>query len=264
MREGNGMFWEEYFVYDVTAALVAGTGVSFTEIPIKILTDSNFKLIKLTFTATSDKIKLKMRDSASGRYLFKDAIDIKSIAGRNTLAMGCSNSFIPFILPKPFVLPAGGILTVEASDFSAATNTMRLALHGTKIHQGRAPWDRRWSAITPAIYGFTGGVVTVGASSTATGKAEIDIDSHFLVQKITGIRSGEATVLLKENGRDREWSSTAIHVDNLLGNGAFPNILPNGGDRFLPRGSVLTANLTDLSGISNPIEVNLVGVKLYE
>ncbi len=264
MREGNGMYWEEYFIYDVTQALVAGTGVAFTEIPIKILTDSNFKLIKTTFVSTSDKIKLKMRDSASGRYLFKDAIDIKSFAGRNTLAMGASNSFIPFILPKPFVLPAGGILTVEASDFSVATNTMRLALHGTKIHQGRAPWDRRWSEIRPAIYGFTGGAVTVGASSTALGRIEIDIDSHFLVQKITGIRSGEATVLLKESARDREWSSAAIHIDNVIGNGSFPNILPNGGDRFLPRGSVLVANLTDLSGISNIIEINLIGVKLYE
>ncbi len=264
MRQGNGYFWEEYFVYDATKALTAGTGVTFENQAIKIDTDSNFKMVKNTFVATSDRIKIKLRDDATGRYLLKNPIDIMAIAGKNTLAMGLSNSFIPFIWPKPFLITAGATLTVEAADYSAASNTMRLALHGTKVRPGRAPWDRQWRQVIPAIYGFSGGAVTVAASGTAVGRIEMDMDAHFLVQKITGIRTGEATVTVSEGARGREWSNTEIHIDNLIGNGSFPNILPNGGDRFIERGSTISVNITDVSGISNVIEVNFIGVKLYE
>ncbi len=264
MRAGNGYYWEEYFIYDVTKALTAGAGVTFENTAVKIDTDSNFKVIKNTYVATSDRIKLKLRDDASGRYLLKDPIDIQAIAGRNTLAMGLSNSFIPFIWPKPYLLSAGATMTVEAADYSAVANTMRLALHGTKVRPGRAPWDREFRQVVPAIYGFSGGALSLTASSTGVGRIEIDIDAHFLVQKITGVRTGAATVTVSEGARGREWSNTAIHIDNLIGNGPFPNILPNGGDRFLQRGSVLLVNLTDISGIANAIEVNLIGVKLYE
>lgn len=264
MRPGNNYYWEEYFIYDVTKSLTGGSGTSFENKTVKIDTDSNFKVIKNTFVATSDRIKLRMRDDASGRYLLKDAIDIQSIAGRNTLAMGMSNSFIPFIWPKPYLISAGATMTVEAADYSGAANTMRFALHGTKIRSGSAPWDREFKQVIPAIYGFSGGAISIAAGGTGVGRIEVDIDANFLVQKITGVRTGAATVTVSEGARGREWSNVEIHIDNLIGNGSFPNILPNGGDRFLPRGSVLLVNLTDLSGIANSIEVNLIGVKLYE
>lgn len=264
MRTGNGQYWEEYFIYDVTKSLTGGSGTTFENKAVKIDTDSNFKVIKNTFVATSGRIKMRMRDDASGRYLLKDAIDIQAIAGRNVLVMGLSNSFIPFIWPKPYLISAGATMTVEAADYSGAANTMRLALHGTKVRPGRAPWDREFRQIVPAIYGFSGGAVTTIAGGTAVGRIEIDIDANFLVQKITGVRTGAATVTVSEGARGREWSNNEIHIDNLVGNGAFPNILPNGGDRFLQRGSVLLVNLTDISGIANTIEVNLIGVKLYE
>lgn len=255
-------WWREYFVYDVTMILAGGTGVAYTNFALKVDSDSNYEFVKTTYVSTDDRVKLKYRDDSAGRYLMKSGMDIKSIAGRNTLPMGFSNAFIPFVWPRPYLIGAGANFTVEASDYSGVPNTMRLVFHGAKIRPGKAPWDARFRAQVPVVYGFDGGVVTVAPNATVTQRIEIDMDAHFLVQKITGIRTGDALININEGARGKEWSNIPVHIDNMVGNGSFPNILP--ANRFVIRGSVLTVNIQNLMGINNLIEINIAGVKLYE
>lgn len=255
--------WKEYFIYTHATALTPGTGAqSFDSINIRIDSDADFEFNKTTYVATSDRIKLKYKDDSMGRYLTKGSPDIKSIAGRNILPFGLSNSFIPFIWPRPYIISAGTNFVVEARDFSNAANTLRLAFQGGKVRAGEAPWERRYRAAVPFVYSFTAGAVTVAANSTQLAVIEIDIDAHFVVQKITGIRTSDATMQIGEGARGREWSNVPVHIDNVIGNGSFPNILF--ANRFITRGSVVSFNLTDISGNANIIEVNLIGVKLYE
>jgi hypothetical protein len=254
--------WKEYFVYGTSKTLSAGNGTAFETMNIRIDSDADFEFNKTTYVATNDRIKVKYKDDSYGRYLTKGLPDIKTLAGRNTLAMGLSNSFLPFVWPRPYIISAGTNFVVEASDFSGASNTLRIAFHGGKLRSGVAPWTRRFRAAVPFVYSFTDGAVTVSANSTANPRIEIDIDSHFVVQKITGIRTGEALVLINEGARGREWMNTQVHIDNIIGNGAFPNILT--ANRFIIRGSVVSFNIQDLSGADNSIEINLIGVKLYE
>lgn len=262
-RNSRSMLWKEYFIYDAYRQLVAGTGTVFQTKQVRIDSDANFELVKNSYVATNDRIKLKFRDDSLGRYLVKDPVDIKSIAGRNTLPMGLSNSFMPFIWPRPYLLAAGSTFVVEAADASSATNNMYLAFHGAKIRPGIAPWlSKNYRSEIPMIYGLSGGPITLAANATDTARIEIDVDSDFLVHKIVGIRTGDATISIGESARGREWMNTAIHIDNVIGNGAFPNILRD--PRFVARGSVITINLTDTSGNTNVIEVTMIGVKLYE
>ncbi|HDK42887.1 MAG TPA: hypothetical protein ENG87_05890 [Candidatus Pacearchaeota archaeon] len=254
--------WKEYFIYGISKTLTAGTGTSFESNNMRIDSDADFEFNKSTYVATNDRIKLKYKDDSIGRYLTKGQPDIKAIAGRNILPMGLSNSFIPFIWPRPYIISAGTNFVVETADYSNAANTLRLAFHGGKIRQGEAPWKKRFRAAVPFVYSFTNGSQTVTANSTITPTIEVDIDAHFLVQKITGIRTGEALVLINEGARGREWSNVALHIDNFIGNGSFPNILM--ANRFILRGSVVSFNIQDISGASNVIDIDLIGVKLYE
>jgi len=240
--------------------LVAGTGVTFASSPLKIDSDSDFAILSSTYTATNDRIKVKLKDGSLGRYLFQNSVDIKTVAGRNTLPMGLSNSFLPFPWTCPYRIAAGAELTLEASDASAATNAFRLAFHGAKLHSGMPPWQGNFKQI-PFVYSFSGGPVTVAASSTSTARIEIDSEAAFLVQKITGIRSGSATVQITEGGRDRSWSNIALDIDNLVGNGAFPNVLP--AYRYVEKNTPILFQLTDTSGIANIIDICLIGVKLF-
>lgn len=254
--------WKEYFIYTHSTALTAGTGVAFDTINIRIDSDADFEFNKTTYVATNDRIKVKYKDDSMGRFLTKGSPDIKAVAGRNTLPMGLSNSFIPFIWPRPYIISAGTNFVLEASDYSNAANTLRTAFHGGKVRPGNAPWDKKYRAVVPFVYSFTDGEVTVAANSTSNPRIEVDIDAHFLVQKITGIRTSNATVLINEAARGREWMNAATHIDNVIGNGAFPNILF--ANRFILRGSVISFNIQDLSGAANTIDINLIGVKLYE
>lgn len=254
--------FKEYFVYSFNQALTPGTGIAFDTINIRIDSDADFEFNKTTYVATSDRVKLKYKDDSMGRYLVKGQPDIKSIAGRNTLPMGLSSSFIPFIWPRPYIISAGTNFIVEASDYSGIANRLRMGFHGAKVRQGRAPWDKRFRSVVPFVYSFTNGVQTIPANSTVNPTIEIDIDAHFLIQKITGIRTSDATVLINEGARGREWSNVPLHIDNIIGNGSFPNILR--ANRFIYRGSVVSFNLTDISGNTNLVEINLIGIKLYE
>lgn len=256
--------YKEYFILGQSDSLDAGDGTVFQQFTTKVDSDADFEFDKTTYVATNDRIKLKYKDDSVGRYLSKNAMDIKAVGGRNTLAMGDSNSFIPFIWPRPYVISAGTTFSVEAADYSGIANSLYMGFHGAKIRVGKAPWDSRYyqfRAVVPFVYNFTGGAITVAASGTAIGSIEIDVDAHFLVQKVTGIRTGDALVLVSEAARGRDWSSGSIHIDNLIGNGSFPNILP--ANRMIPKGSSVVINLTNLLDIPNIIDINLIGIKLY-
>lgn len=271
--------YKEYFIYTMSRALTASaTGVAFDPSTIRIDSDSDFEFHKTTYVSGitandsngNDRINIRYKDDSQGRYLTKDPLDIKMIAGRNTLFMGLSNSFLPFIWPRPYVISAGTTFTVEAADYSNAGPTLRMAFHGAKIRPGQAPWDRKFRATVPFVYGFTGGtgtgftggLVSIAANGTQSVPISIDIDSHFLVQKIVATRTGDALLNITEGARGRDWSNAAVHIDNLCGNGAFPNIMF--ANRFIYKGSVLSVNIQNLLGVANVINIALVGTKLYE
>lgn len=255
--------WKEYFIYDATLNINAGNGTIYQNLSVKIDSDVDFEWVKSTYVATNDRIKIKIKDESLGRYLLKGTTDIKSIAGRNILPIGLSNSFLPFIWPKPYTVSAGSNLTFEATDYSGQANTMRFALHGYKIREGKAPWTAvRPDAIrVPFTCSFSNGPVTIAANSSGLQQIELDIDSHFIVHKICGIRTGEVLIKLGESYRNRDWMNSSVHMDNVAGNGSFPNILP--APRFVPRGSVITCNMQDLSGAANTIDLTLIGEKIY-
>jgi len=256
MKKSN--YYEEYFVYATNASLSAGDGTVFEEFNVRIDSDSNFKFLSTLFVATSPQIYIKMQDDSIGRYLTKKGTDIQAIGGRS-LTGTTENLFLPFRWPKPYIIRAGTNLALQISDYSGSANTLRLAYHGSKIQPGVAPWDYKFRATMPMVYSVK---KTLAANSSDTAVIDIDIDSHFLIKDIVGVRTGGALVTISEGARNRDWSNTSIHIDNIMGNGQFPNKLPS--PRFIQKGSTIIFNLQDLSGFANTVEIDLVGVKLYE
>ena len=248
---------EEYFAYIVNTTLPGASGTVFTDNTIRIDTDANFKLQAVTFVATSPNILMKLQDGITGRYLTKNAVDLNAVGGRSLVAGTGTNSFMPFRWTKPYILRGGSNIICQLSDYSTASNTLYLAFHGSKQKPGVSPWEYKFRAALPMIYNFR---KTIAANATGVGLIEIDLDSHFLVQSIVGFRTGAAYLTISD-GKDKSWCNTSIHIDNLIGNGAFPNRLIT--PRFLQKGSVLSVQVQDLSGSSNTVEIDVVWTKLY-
>ncbi len=245
------MAWREYFIYGVNISLQAGNGTVFTRASIRIDSDADFEFQKTTYQANSGNIRIRYQDDSTGRYLTKISSDLRLI-GSNFIGT-------PFIWSRPYVILAGTTLTVEAADASGKANLLRLVFHGGKIRPGNPPWERRFRALMPFVYNDS---VSISANGTAPLRIEIDNDAHFLVQKLTGFKHKDCTISIREGSRDRDWQNQAIYFDCVFGNGQFPNVLY--ANRFIYRGSVITMDVNDISGQDNYVEVNLIGVKLYE
>ena len=261
------MSWKEYYIYSALFSdLPGGSGTVFTDVEIRIDSDSAFEFVKTIFQPVTSRVRIRYRDDTSGRFLMKGSQDIRTIGGTTLLSMAPGDptapGFLPFIWPKPYIIPPATTFNVQAADFSGLQTNLRMSFHGSKIRAGRSPWDRKWSKAIPYVYPITSaGTLSIVANGGASASIATDNDAHFLIQKITGARTGPCTLTAKDGARDRQWMDSVVHFDNFVGNGQFPNILPS--PRFIARGSVIAITLTDLSGAANIIELNFEGVKLY-
>lgn len=261
--------YKEYFIYSFEdTALVAGTGVAFEDVTVKMDSDADFEIIKRIHVAIDNRIRVRYQDDSYGRQFQNASMDLRAISGTILEATGVVdigqslNNFMPYILPRPYLVRAGTTYTASYADFSGVANSIRESMHGAKIRQGKAPWDQAWAAKPP--YDYTTGSNVIAAGGTAIIQISIGIDAHFLVQKIVGTRTSQspALVTIRTGGNDRQWMDKAVHFDNLVGNGQFPNVLP--APRLIERGSTISITIQNLSAtVAGTYEIVLSGLKLF-
>ena len=266
------MAWKEYYIYNIdNTSLSAGPGggAGATPVPTTIRTDSDadFEVMKRTHIATDSRIFVEYRDDAYGRFLQSGQLDLRAISGTplTTSAAGevgiHPNNFLPYILTRPFLVRAATNFTANFADFSGSANSIRQSLHGAKLRVGRAPWDAKWKATPYFDYTTPPGSLSMAANTSDVHNLSINIDSHFLIRRITATRTGAALITVKDGATERQWMNTPVHIDNFAGNSQFPNILP--APRFVWRGSVINITVQDLSGAANEVRLTFSGEKLY-
>lgn len=261
--------YKEYYMYSFdNPVLTPGTGQVFDDVTVKMDSDADFEIMKRIHVATDNRIRVKYQDDSYGRQFQNLSMDLRGISGAVLQATGVVdigqslNNFIPYILPRPYLVRAGTTYTSSYADFSNAPNGIRETFHGAKIRQGRAPWDQNWAAKPP--YDYTTGSFTLSPGNTIIVQTPIGIDAHFLVQKIVGVRTSGAPALVtvRTGGNDRQWMNSAVAFDNLVGNAQFPNVLP--APRLCERGSTISFTIQNLSSVfSGTYEIILSGMKLF-
>lgn len=261
--------YKEYFVYSFeNTALASGAGTVFADTVVKMDSDADFEIFKRHHVAISNQIRVRYQDDSYGRQFQNASLDLRGVSGctleaNGVVDVGISlNNFMPYILPKPYLIRAGTTFTASYADSSSATNSIRESFHGAKIRQGKAPWDQQWNAKPP--YDYTTGSQAVVAGGSVSLQISIGIDAHFLVQKIVGVRTSQspALVTFKTGGVDRTWMDKAVHFDNIVGNAQFPNVLP--APRLVGRGSTITITIQNLSStVAGTYEIIFSGLKLF-
>lgn len=264
--------WGEFFVYNTTfTAMAVGSGVTYVSNDIRIDSDADFQFLKTMYFNTNDNadIFVKYRDDSNGRYLLKNGTALRTIAGRS-LSIDNSGAFDfrPFIWSVPFNMRRASTFGVEAANgHGVITPTVYIAFHGAKLRQGLAPWKKPGPKM-PYVYPLARnintlpeGVVRIAANQTISTNISIDKDSNFIIKSITGGATGAALVTIQEMGRDRQWMNSSTHIRNLVGSGAFPNVLA--APRFIPRGSVINVTIQDISAAQNDVSINFCGMKLF-
>lgn len=265
--------WGEYYCYSTQfTSLAVGSGLAYTTNEIRIDSDADFQFLKSSYYSTNDNVDVfvKYKDDTVGRYLLKSATLLRTISGR-ALALDNSGSFDfrPYIWPTGYIIRRASTLSVEAANNNAnIAPTIYLTFHGMKMRPGIAPWKKPGVTKLPYVYpvprssaSLPEGVYQVPASQTASISISTDKDSHFVCKKITGYSTGDCLITIQDAGRDRQWMNTGVHARNLLGSGAFPNVLA--APRWVSKGSVLNITIQDLSGAANNVTVNMIGEKIF-
>lgn len=260
--------YKEYYAYSADfLPLAAASGTLFTDSEIRIDSDANFEFVKTICQPITSRVRLRYRDDTSGRYLMKASQDNRTICGTSIHLLAPGNptapGFRPFIWPRPYYIAASTTFTVSAADFSGLSYNFRITFHGAKLREGKAPWDKKFRAMTPYVYPISStGTVEVPANGTSSISIATDNDAPFNVERMVGARDGACMVTIKDGARDRQWMNQAVHFDNLVGNAVDPHIMS--APRHIPRGAVISVTIQDLSGVSNTVELNFIGSKLYE
>lgn len=265
--------YKEYYIYSFEdSSLALGTGVVFEDTTVRMDSDADFEIMKRSHVAADNRIRVKYQDDSYGRQFQNASMDLRAVSGAVLEASGVVdigqslNNFMPYILPRPYLIRAGTTYTASYSDFSnsgfLSANSIRESFHGAKVRQGKAPWDQEWAAKPP--YDYTTGSQVISAGNTVSLSINIGIDAHFLVQKIVGIRTSQSPslVTIRTGGNDRQWMDKAVHFDNLVGNAQFPNILP--APRLCERGSSIQVTIQNLSAtVAGTYEIVFSGLKLF-
>ena len=187
---------------------------------------------------------------------------------------------LPLIMNPPIYLRRNSVLAAVLDDrqLVAATNNVRIALHGLKLYDRPLLPPRQYAGIKFYRYvlNFTaddGGPGAVTASGTTWQTVRTDGDSDFEIYKMT--LASDGPFLIQVQSDSDYWFSTQLRSELLGGSviehapgpsgvgatGDFPFILPSA--RIVTSGGYIAANVTDASGGSNRIMVTFDGARLY-
>jgi len=121
-------------------ASVVAAGATITQ-NIPIQSDSHFVARYFTITAytaglvvavATPPLLIQFYDSGSGRTLFDSPQPIQNVMGGVAAAAGTGS--LPFILPEPWLIRAGGTIQVTVNNLGAAAfNRVDVSLTGIKV-----------------------------------------------------------------------------------------------------------------------------------
>lgn len=262
----KSQLWKEYYIYNFeNTALSAGTGTVFVDSDIKLDLDADYELVKRSHVADDNRIMVSFKDDATGRNYNNIPLDIRTISGAPvgdiTLPPAIDQiGFQPYVLPLPVIYRAASNITAGFADYrNSGDNSIRMALHGSKLRCGLAPWNRQWKSRLYFDYALS---VSIDASQTLATSISTNIDSHFMVKKITGIYDHDFLITVKDGATDRQWMDKATHCRNFIGSARLPNVLP--APRFVYRGSVIYVTMQNLTSSTVTIKIVFSGEKLFE
>src|SRR5262249_53076824 len=134
-----GMY-KEYYIYTFESVpLTAGNGTVFTDVSTRFDSDADFEIIKRIHVATNQQIRVRYQDDSYGRVFQNRSMDLRGVSGTPLETSGVvdvgisTNNWIPYILPRPYLVRAGTSYTASYSDFSGVTNSIRESFHGAKV-----------------------------------------------------------------------------------------------------------------------------------
>lgn len=92
--------------------------------------DADFEWVMTVATRTDPRMTVQVMDSATGRALVSNPVNIDNFAG---------TALLPFPLVEPYVIARSSSLRFVFVESSGAQNTVQIVLRGYKLYPSNAP-----------------------------------------------------------------------------------------------------------------------------
>lgn len=250
--------YKEYFACGINGTISSGS--SYTPIITRLDDDADFELHAITYYRATAVINCKMYDSYKSKYITgSNSLVLDSFAGEDFYNVGAfNNGFIPYILPIPYKFEKASNLILEFSQTTGSDVNVNIVLHGSKIRNGDAPWNKQYNDEVFGIYSLNRGwAVTSGVYVDAI---TIDDSSDFLVTQIICDENALAsTVDIMESWSNKRWTNLATRTKLMGGVGMFNNKIS--ANRFIPKSGTVVVSFTNVTQYTT---FALGGIKLFE
>lgn len=104
--------------------------------------------------------------------------------------------------------------------------------------------------------------VTIPANGSGIAAILIPSQYDFMWFTLQGRSTGAYLLTIKDAGTNREFSNKPLHNNTIIGNGNLPYILPQ--PYLVKRRGSIIFNISDLSGVSNVVQITLGGISYYD
>jgi hypothetical protein len=101
-----------------------------TTVPRQFDEDADFEWVMTVATRTDPRMTVQLTDSATGRVLTSNPVNIDNFAGTAAL---------PFPLVEPYVIARSSSMRFVFAETSGAQNTVQIVLRGYKLYPSNAP-----------------------------------------------------------------------------------------------------------------------------
>lgn len=122
LRKWESGNFDEYFIYATSAISLTSNGTATST--ITVTREADFYLTKVVRVATGS-FTFMIRDSSNDRQWSN--VQVHSDIGAGTAQL-------PLLLPKPRFVARASTITIDLTDISGSSNTVRLGLIGYKVY----------------------------------------------------------------------------------------------------------------------------------
>lgn len=236
------------FAYSIPATVF--TALQSQTITIPTYSDSYFVVTKLAAVSTG-AFTSRFYNGSTGRTLSDVLVNNVNVFGTAQL---------PNRLRTPIILPPSSNFQLQIVDSSNSGNTIQCTLLGYRWYDLSKYPTMNKSGARMEWFQFSAAVVLAGNGQNNI-ITRIDADADFLVQKIVGNRTGAYNLQLSDSAAADTWQDQPVRDANYVGTAQYPYILSK--PRLVTRNSTISAQVLDVSGSSNTIQLIYEGAKIY-
>lgn len=247
------------FRYSVTGQIPAGVGTGLTTLTLPVFDDSYMVIQKLIAISDNDFFTL-LNVPGSGNMLANNPIRKANMWGTAQL---------PAILLDPLVVAPSALLQFFLTNNNAGANNVQLVVEGYRHFDVKNPphfkrpglvqfFAYSWGQTSSS--GQAPNQIVLGANQTQTYTLRIDNDADFVARKYLAQSTGDFQITIYEGSSKEPWMDNPTRRDNMFGTAQYPAVPFR--SRRITRNTVVLAEITDLTGAPNTIQLALEGAKV--